>query len=239
MSLAVPQAVNGQVHRPLGWWCGDVDHLDMLKPTGIRSLGLVGCSKRKRRTALPLPPVELYAGVLFRYAYRYSTAHHDLTLILSGRWGLVPPQALLEPYDYLLPQRQLLAQAWASHVLAQLDPLWRDPATSLNDVYLYAGQRYSQPLLDLVAQQQRYAGVTWHWPVRGLALQQQVRWFREHQSDPVDPPVLRWTSVTQACPRAARCLPRAPHIILCGIYCGGTGMRRVARLAAGDPASSS
>lgn len=180
-----PQVVTGTMRIPPGWW--DVESIPPTVPwqiprTGVYSLGLVGCSKRKRAAALPLPAAELYAGALFRRGYRHSTAHHGLTLILSGRWGLVAPDALLEPYDYMLPQRRAIARTWATYVLAQLDPLWRSPETSLHHIYLYAGKRYAYPILDMVTRYRLFADVTWHWPVKGLNIQQQVRWF-ESQAD--------------------------------------------------------
>ncbi|MBU0491776.1 MAG: hypothetical protein KKA73_03380 [Chloroflexi bacterium] len=183
--LSEPRVVDGDIQLPPGWWSQGPTYLDDLPalPGGLYSLGLVGCSKRKRPTALPLPAAELYAGVLFHHAYQYSTAQHDLTLVLSGRWGLVAPLTLLEPYDYVLPQRQALGRAWAIHVLSQLDPLWRDQTTSLHHVYLYAGKRYVQPLLDIVTRYRLFADVTWHWPVRGLNIQQQARWFADQSAE--------------------------------------------------------
>jgi len=175
-----PRMHGSHIQLPPGWW--DIETVpshwpDPLPPDGVYSLGLVGCSKRKRPTALPLPAAELYAGTLFQRGYRHSVAHHDLTLILSGHHGLVAPDALLEPYDYVLPQHRGIARHWAIFVLAQLDPIWRNPEMSLHHIYLYAGRRYAEPLLDLVAQYRLFAGVTWHWPVKGLSIQEQVRWF--------------------------------------------------------------
>jgi len=172
---------------PPGWWGTGQDLTAPLQipAAGVYDVGLVGCSKRKQRTAMPLPAAELYTGTLFRAGYQYSTTHHDRTLILSGRYGLVAPDALREPYDYVLPQHRAIARMWAIYVLGQLDPIWRGRGM-VRHIHLYAGKRYAQPLLDVVGQYDLFADVTWHWPVKGLNIQEQVHWFEaqtENQDD--------------------------------------------------------
>ncbi|MBU1750363.1 MAG: hypothetical protein KKA73_21985, partial [Chloroflexi bacterium] len=53
----------------------------------VRTVGLVGCSARKLST--PAPARDLYQGRIFRAALPYAEHHHDATLILSAKYGLV------------------------------------------------------------------------------------------------------------------------------------------------------
>ncbi|MBU1750038.1 MAG: hypothetical protein KKA73_20330 [Chloroflexi bacterium] len=181
-------APDGAVHLPLGWWGTgpDAGAPFQLPLARVRTLGLVGCSKRKQRADDPLPAAELYTGALFRRATRYSQAHHDLTFILSGRWGLVAPATLLLPYDYVLPQRQALARAWAGYVAGQLGAVCA-ALGPVEAVYCYAGKRYVQPLLGMVDQRGLLSGVALHWPVQGLARHEQMCWF-DTQHIPHDDP---------------------------------------------------
>ncbi|MBU0491817.1 MAG: hypothetical protein KKA73_18645 [Chloroflexi bacterium] len=174
-------ASDGTVHVPSGWWGTgpDAGAPFQLPLARVRTLGLVGCSKRKQHADTPLPAAELYTGALFRRAYRYSQAHHDLTFILSGRLGLVAPATPLLPYDYVLPQRQALARAWATYVARQLGAVCAalDP---VQELYLYAGARYARPLLAVLGR--TLPAMRCHWPVQGLARHEQVRWFDTQRS---------------------------------------------------------
>jgi hypothetical protein len=41
---------------------------------------------------------------------------------------------------------------------------------------------------------------------------------------------VEWIVVDRECPKARHCLPNAPSITLCPMYCGGSGRQSVARL---------
>jgi hypothetical protein len=69
------------------------------------NLVIVGCSRRKRSTAVPLPALELYQGWCVP-ALRDAVAGHperlDHVRILSARHGLLPAMTPLMPYDQAL-----------------------------------------------------------------------------------------------------------------------------------------
>jgi hypothetical protein len=82
-------------------------------------VGLVGCVKQKRST--PAPARDLYTSTLFRGRRRRVEQTCASWFVLSARYGLVFPQAVLAPYDETLTGASRdVKRAWSSHVLAQL-----------------------------------------------------------------------------------------------------------------------
>ncbi|RKH92965.1 DUF6884 domain-containing protein [Corallococcus sp. AB038B] len=84
-------------------------------------VALIGCSKSKARH--PAPAAQLYTGTLFRASLRYAhrTFAPDDVLILSARHHLVPPETVLEPYDYTLSKLGKRERAsWATRVASAL-----------------------------------------------------------------------------------------------------------------------
>jgi hypothetical protein len=63
-------------------------------------IALVGCGASKG--VEPAPACELYTGDLFRKSVAYAEKVADRVLVLSGRWGLVSLDYVLEPYEYKL-----------------------------------------------------------------------------------------------------------------------------------------
>ena len=135
---------------------------------------LVSCVSRKR--PVPSRARDLYTSPWFAKARRYVEATGAPWFILSARYGLVPPDMEIEPYEQPLngmtaPQRR----EWASRVLGQLQP----HLTRIDEVVIFAGHRYTEflvPKLEL-------ASTKVELPLAGLRIGEQLRWFARR-----DPP---------------------------------------------------
>lgn len=88
----------------------------------------------------------MYTGALFRASLRYArTLRPDLILILSAKFGVLPLDREIEPYDLTLtkmnaPERH----AWAKRVMEQICRI-SDPST--DQFIVLAGARYADGLL--------------------------------------------------------------------------------------------
>ncbi|MGD0742101.1 MAG: DUF6884 domain-containing protein [Acidimicrobiales bacterium] len=83
-------------------------------------VGLVGCVKSKLTVASATR--DLYTSTLFVGRRRFVEASCDRWFILSAKYGLVEPDAILEPYDETLKTASRAARrAWSQRVLSALD----------------------------------------------------------------------------------------------------------------------
>ena len=74
-------------------------------------VAFIGCTKRKK--GYPCPAYEMYSmSALFRKAYAYCNDHYDRVYILSAKYGLVEPKAIIEPYDITFIQHECWAKKW-------------------------------------------------------------------------------------------------------------------------------
>lgn len=70
---------------------------------------ILACSKQKRQDDEPLPAVERYDGPPFRVLRKYRRerdTEDPHTLILSGRYGLIPEDRAIPSYDEQLTERE-------------------------------------------------------------------------------------------------------------------------------------
>jgi hypothetical protein len=140
--------------------------------TAHLNIGLVACSRTKANR--PAPARDLYVSPLFRAARAYTECHYgsDNWLILSALYGLVNPDQVLTPYDLSL--HQLTArqrEAWGDRIAIELTD--RFPAGTV--LWFHAGALYRDAIGPVVAHQVRF-------PLAGLAIGQQLAWYREHSS---------------------------------------------------------
>ena len=117
-------------------------------PSGHRGDGvvvaLIACARQKQ--GAPCRAAEMYApSTLFSLSYAYARTLTDRVYILSAKYGLVPEDAVIAPYDETLddmsPDRR---RAWAEGVLSQLGQvcdLQRD------QFIILAGRSYYEYLL--------------------------------------------------------------------------------------------
>lgn len=146
---------------------------------------LVSCVGKKRTA--PAPARDLYISEWFTRARKLAEATGSNWFILSARFGLVPPDQVIAPYDVTLNDTPIAARrAWAADVQKQIDVALPRGGRCV----VLAGARYREFLIDFLAD--RYDVDV---PMRGLAIGQQLRWLgqaersiREGRELPASPP---------------------------------------------------
>lgn len=82
-------------------------------------IGLVGCSKSKLK--YDNPARMLYTGNTFSKLLQASEEVNDITLILSGKLGVINPDDIISTYEcYLGDQSDEFIREWAEEVKKQL-----------------------------------------------------------------------------------------------------------------------
>jgi hypothetical protein len=128
--------------------------------------------KRKRRVASPAR--DLYTSDLFRKRRAYAEATGKPWFVLSALHGLVSPDDILEPYDLALKaQSSAYQREWGRRVASDL--LSRPDAAGARVFEVHAGAEY----VDAIAAPLADAGCAVSWPLRGLALGQQLAWYAD------------------------------------------------------------
>jgi hypothetical protein len=143
-------------------------------------VGLVGCVATKRSE--PTPARDLYASPLF--AGRRTTVERscDRWFILSAMHGLVPPDQVLAPYDLALGDLSAAERRrWSRAVLAELEDQLGDLGGHVFEVH--AGADYVEYGLSAGL---REAGAQVARPLAGLALGEQLAWYRARPSGGAD-----------------------------------------------------
>ncbi len=132
-------------------------------------IGLVGCSKTKRRD--PAPARGLYISDLFRAAIAYGELACDEVYIMSAFHGLVELDQVIVPYEQKLmdlPKRSRMA--WGERVAAAL--LLRLPRLRVQLVF-FAGVDYVTPVQ---AAALRYGWISEN-PLRTMAIGRRRAWL--------------------------------------------------------------
>jgi hypothetical protein len=102
-------------------------------------IGLVGCVKRKSRTAAPAK--DLYVSALFRNRRTYVERTCDAWFILSAEHGLLSPSRVIEWYDRTLTKARVAERReWTDGVLRALDRAY--PSLRGCTVEVHAGKDY-------------------------------------------------------------------------------------------------
>jgi hypothetical protein len=128
-------------------------------------IALVACCGQKLGRAAPAG--ELYTSPLFRKAAAYARTFAGW-YILSAKYGLVRPDALIEPYDCTLMNMSVADRlAWGRRVA---DQMAREGIAGASFVAL-AGAKYTEPLVQ--------AGVSLETPLKGLGIGRQLAWLTE------------------------------------------------------------
>jgi len=136
-----------------------------------RKIALVSCVSQKR--SRPAPAQDLYISDLFRKASAYACLVADQWYILSAKYGLVPPDEIINPYNVTLKQLPAAERrAWASRVVADLRRVLKPG----DHVVFLAGEAYRAGLIDAI----RALGCTVEIPMEGLGIGQQLHWLKEH-----------------------------------------------------------
>jgi hypothetical protein len=134
-------------------------------------VGLVACSRSKLR--VPARARDLYISSLFRAARAYAEWHYGngYWYILSAKYCLVDPAAVVEPYDLSLRQLNDEERAvWGRRVARQLSQ--RVPGTAV--LWIHAGAIYCNAVRNAV----QHDVVT---PVARLRIGEQLAWYRRQR----------------------------------------------------------
>jgi hypothetical protein len=125
---------------------------------------LIACVGDKRSAAAPA--CDLYQSPLFRKALRYAQRlNPDGIFILSAKYGLVPSNAVIAPYDETLNDKSTPEiRAWADRVLHQLRAVFNLESDHFT---ILAGQNYRKFLVPSL----RHYDV----PLEGLGIGKQLQ----------------------------------------------------------------
>lgn len=135
------------------------------------ALVLVSCVKSK--LAFAAPARELYTSAWFRKARDIVEASGAHWLVLSSRYGLIAPDAIIAPYDYTMNTLGVAERrAWAVDVLDKLLP----ELTGQRRIVMFAGMRYREFLIEPLQRQ----GIAVDVPMANLRRGEQLAWLSEH-----------------------------------------------------------
>lgn len=113
---------------------------------------------------------DLYDSTWFRYAWHYAQSlNSDKIFILSAKYGLVDPDAEIEPYEETLNTKSDKdIRAWANAVVNAL----RKKVDLKNDVFIIlAGEKYRRHITCHLTKHEV--------PMDGLRIGQQLKWLKE------------------------------------------------------------
>ena len=138
--------------------------------TSNADLILVGCVKTKRAEAAPAK--DLYTSTLFGGRRAYAEASGKPWFVLSSEYGLVDPDAVIEPYDRYLPDQPAdYRRRWGEQVARQL----RSHVGELQGltIEIHAGDEY----VTAIRQHLLRSGATMVRPLEGMRLGEQLAWY--------------------------------------------------------------
>lgn len=129
---------------------------------------LISCVSKK--VTHPAFAKDLYISSLFRFSYQYALSLcPDRVFILSAKYGLVPEDAVISPYNLTLNAMcSKEIQEWsreASHAINEY-------TDTENDEFIFlAGERYRRHLLSSIK--------NYKIPMKGLRIGEQLAWLRQ------------------------------------------------------------
>jgi len=140
----------------------------------LKSLGLVSCTKSKRR--YPCKASEMYsASDLFKKAYSYSTKNYDFVAILSAKYGLIFADDEIKPYDLTLnDMNSQQRKEWAERVFNQMKD--RLTLEGFDRVFFHAGKKYREYLRTRLEN----VGLKCEAPLKNLGIGKQKAWYKKH-----------------------------------------------------------
>ena len=143
------------------------------KMLNLLKIGFVGCSREKRRTAQHAE--DLYSSLQFIKAKEYVTRCYDRWYILSGKYYLLKPSRIIEPYDVsLIKKSKIERKNWAIKVFNQICRVIPPPEKCF--LFFHAGYYYRHPLTDFLSE----VGYVCEAPLAGMGLGKQFRWYNQY-----------------------------------------------------------
>jgi hypothetical protein len=110
----------------------------------MAKIALIACVKKK--LLVPSPAIELYNSTDFRsWVELANQTPVDAIYILSGKYGLLLPEQIIEPYDFNLNEaNENYHSKWSAQVLIQL----RERHNLEKDHFIfYTNHRYAELLI--------------------------------------------------------------------------------------------
>ena len=136
-----------------------------------RGLILVSCVKSKLAHAATART--LYTSPWFRGVRELVESSGARWFVLSSRYGLVDPDAVIAPYDYTLNSLGVAARkVWAKNVLDELLP----QVEGYGRIVMFAGDRYREFLVGPLEQR----GIIVDVPMKYLRRGEQLAWLNQH-----------------------------------------------------------
>lgn len=128
----------------------------------------ISCVKLKRASASAAK--DLYISPLFQGMYAYALKQKPKQIfILSAKYGLLEPGAVIEPYEKTLKKMgKQERQKWAEDVLSELR---RKTDVHEDEFVFLAGREYREGILPHIKH--------YKIPMEGLKLGPQLRWLKE------------------------------------------------------------
>lgn len=132
---------------------------------------LVSCVSQKKN--VPLAAKELYDSAWFQRARMYVESTGSPWFILSAKYGVVDPEAVIEPYNETLNTMSVhRRREWSKKVLSEL----RKHLQSTDKVVIFAGIKYREFLL----RELRSLCSSVEVPMEGLRIGEQLSWLGKH-----------------------------------------------------------
>lgn len=126
-----------------------------------RSIVLVSCVKSKH--AHKAKAKDLYDSTLFRAQRSFAEHFADQWFILSAKYGLLDPEAEIEPYEDTLKGGSVQRKRrWSAEVFAQLEKV----TERIDKIIITAGEDYCRYLIPMIA----LRGNEVERPVKGLTM---------------------------------------------------------------------
>ena len=135
---------------------------------------LVACASKKLTKAAPAK--DIYQSTLFLKSRAWAEAATHPWFILSAKYGLVPPDKIISPYDLTLNTKdKTYRQAWSVQVLSALKIVVPPP----HNLIFLAGRKYREGLIPNA----ELDGYTCEIPMRGLGIGKQLQWLSRNSGD--------------------------------------------------------
>jgi hypothetical protein len=131
-------------------------------------IALISCVAKKQHYATIAR--ELYTSPLFKDAYSYAKKlGAERIFILSAKYGLLPEDKVVEPYNETLNDKSLKeVKCWAEKVineLSQISDLHKD------NFLILAGERYIKFIVGSLT--------NYEVPLKGLSIGKQLSYYKE------------------------------------------------------------
>jgi cytoplasmic iron level regulating protein YaaA (DUF328/UPF0246 family) len=134
----------------------------------MKTIALVTCVSSKNKS--PMPAGELYCSELFQKLSAYAKKNSDQWYILSAKYGLLPPEKVIAPYEQTLNKMSTKERRdWGRKVMNDL----RQVLSPGDHVIILAGIKYREHLIEPI----RYMGCKVSVPMEGLRFGEQLSWL--------------------------------------------------------------